>query len=408
METTCFTFNIQRKEVIEINISEYARINDISWLTAKKRLQGKLTNERKKRKSCLDPFIEIIKEKRDRYLCSAKSIFGFIKEKGYEGSYETVKRFISTYKEEQIQKATIRILTTPGLQAQVDWKEEITIIFKNGESTKFNIFLYILPFSKFKYIEFTKDRSQTTLFKCMCNAFTYCDGIPSEIWFDNMKTVVNIHNPNTGEVIFNKDFSSFASQLGFKPIACQVYRPKTKGSVENLAKIMDRLQVYNDELNNEDELRERIVLFNRELNNEISQATNEKPYVLFNEKEKEHLQKIVNQNIIDTYQEFETRKVSHESMINYNNCKYSVPTAYIGKTVTIENKNNYLLIYYNKQLINKHLITENKLNYSNNNLFEILKSDLYKNKSDNYINNKCDEYLKNLDCIQNGGNKNDK
>ena len=76
-----FTSSIQRKEVMKINISEYARLNNISWSTAKRRLQGKLPNIRKKRSSCLDPFIEIIKEKRDRYLCSAKSIYDFIKSK---------------------------------------------------------------------------------------------------------------------------------------------------------------------------------------------------------------------------------------------------------------------------------------------------------------------------------------
>ncbi len=409
MNTTLnFALNIRRKEEVKINISEYARINDISWPTAKKRVTGHLPKERKKRNTCIDQYLEIIKEKRDRYLCSAKSIYDFIKSKGYTGSYETVKQFINKYNKEQIKAATVRVLTTPGLQAQVDWKEEITLKFRNGDTIKFNIFLYILSFSKFKYIEFTTDRSQATLFKCMCNAFIYCEGIPSEIWFDNMKTVVNIHNPNTGEVIFNKDFSSFATQLGFKPIACQAYRPKTKGRVENLAKVMDRLKVYNDELENEKELKERIVIFNIELNNEISQATNEKPMILFNEKEKEHLQKIVNQNIIDTYQELQTRKVSHESMINYNNCKYSVPTSYIGKTVTIEEKDNYLLIYYSKQLINKHEITNNKFNYLRNDLFEVLKSDAYKSKSDSFINAKCDEYLKNLDCIQSGEKKNDK
>lgn len=406
--TLDFAMQIIRKEEITINISEYARINNISWQTAKNRLEGKQPKKREKRESCLDPYIEIIKEKRDRYLCSAYSIFLFIKSKGYTGSYETVKRFLRNYKEEQIRVATVRVLTTPGLQAQVDWKEEVTIKFKNGDTIKFNIFLYILSFSRYKYIEFTTDRSQTTLFKCMCNAFIYCDGIPSEIWFDNMKTVVNIHNPNTGEVVFNPSFSKFASELGFKPIACRIYRPQTKGKVENLAKTMDRLKVYNDELENENELKERIIKFNIELNKETSQATNESPIVLFKDKEKEHLQRIVNQNIIDTYQDAQTRKVSHESMINYDNCKYSVPTRYIGKTVTIEIKNNCLYIYYNKELINMHKITNKTYNYVKHDLLEIFKSDIYKNESNEFIEEKCVEFLKNLDEAQFGDGNNDK
>jgi len=50
------------------------------------------------------------------------SIYHFIKKNhGYDGSYDLVKKFLSVYKDNQNMKATIRIETSPGLQAQVDW-----------------------------------------------------------------------------------------------------------------------------------------------------------------------------------------------------------------------------------------------------------------------------------------------
>ena len=54
-------------------------------------------------------------------------------------------------------------------------------------------------------------------------------------------------NINTNKVYFNQRFAEFAKDCMFKPLACKPFRPCTKGLVENLAKIMDRLKVYNEE-----------------------------------------------------------------------------------------------------------------------------------------------------------------
>ena len=185
---------------------------------------------------------------------------------------------------------------------------------------------------------FTGSASVADFFK---DAFNFCNGVPEEIWFDNMKTVVDYHNPNNGEVTFNEKFLLFTNEFGYKPIACRPYRPQTKGIIENVAKVMDRLKVYNDELESLDDIIKRIKEFNIELNNEISQATNEKPISLF-KKEKEYLKPVINQNILDTYKELQTRKVSKESMIEYKGNKYSLPTFYVGKIVEIDIKNLYI------------------------------------------------------------------
>lgn len=52
-------------------------------------------------------------------------------------------------------------------------------------------------------------------------------------------------------------------------------------------------------------------------------------------------------------------------MILYNDNKYSLPTAYIGKTVEIKIIDNNLYIYYNKKYINIHHLfnKNNKLIY---------------------------------------------
>lgn len=123
--------------------------------------------------------------------------------------------------------ATIRVETTPGLQGQVDWKESLTLISRGGDKYTINIFLFILSYSKYKYIELTINRVQSTLFRCMTNCFKTLEGVPEEIWFDNMKTVVDEHDINTNKVKFNAKFSEFAKNMMFTPIACKPLRPCT-------------------------------------------------------------------------------------------------------------------------------------------------------------------------------------
>lgn len=381
-----------------LNISEVARRLGCSWITARNKLYPKDKTKIIKH-SIIDEYKEIITDKIDNYSCTAKSVYLFIKERGYTGSYETVKNFVKSHKNEQTNKAVLRILTTPGVQAQVDWKESMKLITKQGNEIEFNIFLFILPYSKFKYIELTTDRTQITLFKCLINAFKYCNNsIPKEIWFDNMKTVVKNHDIRTGETIFNESFLLFSKDMGFTPIACRPYRPQTKGSIENVAKLMDRLKVYNNEIINLEEIIDLVNDLNLKLNNEQSQATKEKPIDLF-KKEKEYLLPIGNIDLLRNYESRQTRIVSIESMITFSGCKYSVPTEYIGKKVEIDFNSQNLSIYYNKKFITSHVITDKIYNYHKDDLIAVMKSDVYKNKDDNYIEKLADERLSAFDKL---------
>ncbi|MEB7776346.1 IS21 family transposase, partial [Enterococcus faecalis] len=87
------------------------------------------------------------------------------------------RRYCRNIRADKIQKATIRVETTPGLSAQVDWKEDLKLVNKFGEVISCNIFLYVLGYSRIKYLELTFDRSQTTLFRCLTNAFQYTGGV---------------------------------------------------------------------------------------------------------------------------------------------------------------------------------------------------------------------------------------
>lgn len=240
----------------------------------------------------------------------------------------------------------------------------------------------------------TSDRSQETLFNCMGTAFNHFKGVPKEILFDNMKTVVDHSRSSFSKTVFNQRFEYFAKDIGFTPIACRAYRPQTKGKVESLAKLMDRLKAYNEEFDTWEDLVNISRNFMDDINHEISQGSGKPPYELFI-KEKEYLLPSPNQDLLASYfsrQEEKNYPVNKESMIKYEGRKYSVPTRFIGErmTVTTDDSGN-LYIYYNNELVVCHQITSKMYNYTLDTACDILKSDAMRSKTDAEI----------LDFVQN-------
>ncbi|AYG01882.1 IS21 family transposase [Lactococcus allomyrinae] len=154
--------------------------------------------------------------------CSARSIFYLIQKRGYSGSYVTVRRYVKSCKVTKQHKATVRVETSPGLSAQVDWKENLKMTSKNGEVFTVNIFLYVLGYSRMKYLQLTTSREQPILFDCLNNAFFELGGVPEEIWFDNMKTVVDHSKSQFTHAVFNETFRQYAKDAGFQ------FQPKLK------------------------------------------------------------------------------------------------------------------------------------------------------------------------------------
>lgn len=70
-------------------------------------------------------------------------------------------------------------------------------------------------------------------------------------------------------------------------------------------------------------------------------------------------------------------------MIKYLGNRYSVPVAYIDKSVNLEvdHKNNSLKVYFDGHLITEHNISDKLLNYKKDHAIEILKSETFKNSS---------------------------
>ena len=388
----------------KVNKSALARQYGCCWETIDRRLNPeKYKKERKTRiyKSILDEYKSIIDEKIENNNIPATGIYFLLKDKyGFTGKYGIVRKYVSTKKEAIISNLTIRFETIKGYQSQVDWKEKLKLHDTNGNEYVVSIFLIVLGNSRYKYIELTFDQTQPTLFKCLINAFRYFGGRTEEILFDNMKTVVDQVKSNFSDVVINSKAMQFSKDAGFKIVTCRPYRPRTKGKVETLAKIMNRLKAYDYEFNDITNLEQVVKRLNYDLNYvEKSQAINEIPKVLF-DKEKEYLIP-VNYDILETYlSPTKTYKVSNESMISYKGIKYSVPIHLVGKEITVLEEDNNIHLYYNAKLVNTYQKnTKFRYNYKQDDYIDILKHSSFNDKTENELKEYIDKNLCSLDRI---------
>lgn len=388
----------------KVNKSALARQYGCCWETIDRRLNPDKYKKEKKRRiytSKLDQYKQIVDDKIENNNIPATGIYFLLKTKyGYTGKYGIVRKYVSSKKTNIINNLTIRFETIKGYQSQVDWKEKLKLHDINGNEYIISIFLIVLGNSRYKYIELTFDQTQTTLFKCLINSFKYFGGRTEEILFDNMKTIVDQVKSNFTDVVINSKAMQFSKDAGFKIVTCRPYRPRTKGKVETLAKIMNRLKAFDFEFKSKEDLVEIVNKLNYELNYvEKSQATNEIPINLF-EKEKEYLTP-VNYEILENYCLLEkTYKVSNESMISYQGIKYSVPLQYIGKSITVIDEDNVIHLYYNKKIIYSYKKNTNyRYNYKEKDYIEVLKNSSFDNKTEEEINEYIKKNLSSLDRI---------
>jgi len=86
----------------------------------------------------LEDYMDYLTERLKTYpTLTADRLYRELQEQGYDGSYETVARYIRTHRPEKDPQAYERFETPPGRQVQVDWGECPDSIVHFGVSASF-------------------------------------------------------------------------------------------------------------------------------------------------------------------------------------------------------------------------------------------------------------------------------
>lgn len=210
----------------------------ISRNTVKRYLRAALDTPvytaRAKGRSKLEPYTSFlhsrIKQAKPVHL-SGEVLFREIKELGYTGSLSLLRQYLYQYRGKPMPEPVVRFETEAGKQMQVDWGQ------MRGGKQPIHAFIAVLGFSRAMMVVFTDNMRYDTLEHCHRLTFNYFQGIPREVWYDNMKTVVVERNAyGEGQHKLNQAFYQFAKSMGFIPKLCHTYRPQTKGKVERMVR----------------------------------------------------------------------------------------------------------------------------------------------------------------------------
>jgi len=350
-----------------------SRITGLNRRTVKKYLEAgeipKYTTQN--RGSGLEPYYLMIRDWLKEQDYQATRIHELVSMQGYQGSYETVKRYVGRLKEERDRVAYLRFETHPGLQAQVDLAD-FKVTCGNGLDLLLYVFVMVLGFSRHMYVEFIERCTMPVFLDCLKNAFGWFGGVTGEILFDNMKNVVIRHL--VGRVEFNATFSDFAAHYRFKPLACPPYSPWCKGKVERpIDYVRERFwrgYQFSDIVRANKDVRQWVhtVAFNR------IHGTHRQPVCERFLIEKPLLGEIPNRPY-DT-SEKATRKVYKDCLITFMGNWYRVPHKYVGKKVLLKIKNGFMRVFYDdKELVSYRIAPGKGQIISHPRLIEDLKND---------------------------------
>ena len=309
---------------IKPNYAALGRRYGMDWRTVKKYHEGYEGKSSTRNKgSKLDEYKDEIADKLTIKRISIQGVYErMVAKYGIDriGSRSNFMRYVNENKLKPKSNTTghPRYEKGPGVQAQVDWKEDISIADKWGEIFTVSVLHMTLKYSRFSHLDMSVQKRFEDVSRGLINGFMKFGGVPTELLFDNMPTVANT---NVKPKKPTEAISKLAKDFGFKVRLCGVRKPQTKGTVEAKNKVIDWIRAYEGEFEGLNELAAIVEKINTDMNININQETDMSPTALFY-KEKEYLQPLPARDIIDTYLTPIKYKVSDEALIRYG-CRYS-------------------------------------------------------------------------------------
>jgi transposase len=182
------------------------------------------------RKSIIDPFEPILKELLAKYPnLTTERALQELQARGFTGKYTVVRQRMGLLRPRTPRAPVPRFETGPGAQAQMDYGV-YDIDFTREGRRRVYLFSYLLGYSRRQYLRWVESMDLLTTLREHVHAFRHLGGVARVCLYDNFKAVVLWRDADGP--LYNPKFLAFATHYGFKPQACQVRRPQTKGKVE--------------------------------------------------------------------------------------------------------------------------------------------------------------------------------
>lgn len=280
---------------------------------------------------------------------------------GYSHFCELLQEYVRTM------GVTMRFEHVPGKMLQVDFAGDMLsyVDTLTGEEIKCPVFVAVLPFSGYGYVEALPNATLPQVIRALNNCLDYFGGAPLSAKSDNMKQWVS--RSNRYEPTFNNMLEQWANHNNIALLASRPGKPKDKPSVENAVKIAYQ-RIYAP-------LRHRTFTSIKQLNKAIREkliAHHNKNFQrrtfsrseLFAQKEKCELQALPTSPYkVKHYTKAKVQRNYHV-VVGEDWHFYSVPYRYVGQEVRIVYCTDTVEIYHDNKRIALHRRGYKKHGYS--------------------------------------------
>lgn len=182
----------------------------------------------------IDEWLENDKLARVKQRHTAQRVYDRLKEKyqdGFDCSYRTVAVYFKKKKKEvfKTNDCALPLVHIAG-EAQVDFGE--ADFYENGKLVNGAYINMSFPYSNAGYTQLFRGENRECWLEGMKAIFEHIGGVPSRIWFDNTKAIVNKILRHEHRELCN-EFLLFKDYYGFEAVFCNPDSGNEKGSVEN-------------------------------------------------------------------------------------------------------------------------------------------------------------------------------
>ena len=338
----------------QLSIAEIARRLDLDRKTVRrclKRKQWRPYQRPARTGTLLDEHAEFLRERVPHVRYSAQVLYQELKERGYRGGYDTVKRFVQPLRtaEALAERASVRFETPPGHQSQIDWGSA-RVHFRH-QPVVLHLFVLTLGYSRRHYMEPTLDERVPQLLDAHECAFDHFGGHTREHLYDRPRTICQ--PDGSGGVIWNPSFQSFARYWGFEARLCRPYRARTKGKVESGVKYLKRNFLAGRSFVDLADAREQWAQWNATVADvRVHGTTHQPPLERFAEERGQLLPRAGRPGF--KLEARFARIVADDFLVSLDTNRYSVPFTLIGHAVEVERRAGQVRIHHRGRLVATH------------------------------------------------------
>lgn len=214
----------------ELGVSRGAVARVLAQVQAQRAGQAAPPSGPRRRGSKIDAYEGFLKDLLARYPnLTVTRALQELQTRGFRGQYTTVRQRLRLLRPRAATTPVPRFETGPGQQAQMDYGVYDIDFVREGRRRVY-LFSYLLGYSRRQYVRFVESMDLPTTLREHVHAFHHLGGAARVCLYDNFKAVVLRHDADGA--LYNPKFLAFATHYGFRPQACAVRRPQTKGKVE--------------------------------------------------------------------------------------------------------------------------------------------------------------------------------